>query len=154
MNVSGTAVSSPSFSESLASPEAQAFMTGFPTLVLHASVTVVLLGVGALIYSLLTPWKEVQLIRQGNTAAAVAFGGVLIGLATPLSVSLSVSASAGEILVWGVATLVMQLLAFRLVDVVLTGLPQRIEKNEMSAAIVLVAAKLATALIVAAALTG
>ena len=36
----------------------------------------------------------------------------------------------------------------------LTGLPQRIQENETSAAVLLVAAKLATALILAAALTG
>ena len=58
------------------------------------------------------------------------------------------------ILIWGVATVVLQLLAFRVVDALLTGLPQRIEHGEAPAAIVLVGAKLATALILAAALTG
>jgi putative membrane protein len=48
----------------------------------------------------------------------------------------------------------MQLLAFRIVDLVLTGLPQRIREGEISAAVLLVSAKLATALILAAALTG
>ena len=52
------------------------------------------------------------------------------------------------------ATVVLQLLAFRVVDALLTGLPQRIEHGEAPAAIVLVGAKLATALILAAALTG
>jgi putative membrane protein len=49
---------------------------------------------------------------------------------------------------------VLQLLAFRIVDAVLTGLPQRIQEGEVSAAVLLVAAKLATALVLAAALTG
>ena len=40
------------------------------------------------------------------------------------------------------------------VDLVLTGLPQRIQEGEVSAAVLLVSAKLATALILAAALTG
>ena len=138
----------------LSSPEIQAFASGFPVMVVHLVATFVLLGGGAVIYGLLTPWKEVSLIREGNAAASVAFGGVLIGLAIPLAVSLSVSSSLRDIVLWGIATLVLQLLAFRIVDAVLTGLPQRIQEGEISAAVLLVAAKLATALVLAAALTG
>ncbi|QTN19763.1 DUF350 domain-containing protein [Brevundimonas sp. AJA228-03] len=143
-----------SLSETLTSPEVQAFASGFPVLVLHMVVTFALLGAGAVVYGLLTPWKEIALIREGNAAAGVAFGGVLIGLAIPLAVSMSVSTSVVDIALWGVATLVLQLLAFRVVDLLLTGLPQRIQEGEVSAAVLLVSAKLATALILAAALTG
>ena len=145
---------SPSLATVLESPEVQAFATGFPTTVLHLSVTLGLLVVGAVIYALLTPWKEIALIREGNAAASVAFAGVLVGLAIPLAVSLSVSTSIKDITLWGVATVVLQLLAFRLVDMVLTGLPQRIRDGEIAAAVLLVGAKLSTALILAAALTG
>jgi len=138
----------------LESPEVQAFATGFPTTVAHLSVTLALLAAGAVIYALLTPWKEITLIREGNAAASVAFAGVLLGLAVPLAVSLSVSTSVRDIIIWGVATVVLQLLAFRVVDLLLTGLPQRIREGEISAAVLLVGAKLATAVILAAALTG
>lgn len=138
----------------LESAEVQAFATGFPTTVAHLAVTLALLAAGAIIYALLTPWKEIALIREGNAAAAVAFAGVLVGLAVPLAVSLSVSTSVRDIVIWGVATVVLQLLAFRIVDLLLTGLPQRIREGEIAAAVLLVGAKLATALILAAALTG
>ena len=138
----------------LESPEVQAFATGFPTTVAHLAVTLGLLGAGAVIYALLTPWKEIALIREGNAAASVAFAGVLVGLAVPLAVSLSVSTSVRDIVIWGVATVVLQLLAFRIVVLLLTGLPQRIREGEISAAVLLVGAKLATAVILAAALTG
>ena len=138
----------------LSSPEVQAFATGFPILVLHLIVTFGLLAGAATVYAFMTPWREVALIRQGNSAAALAFAGVIVGLAIPLAVSLAVANSVRDIAIWGVATVVIQLLAFRVVDFLLTGLPQRIEKNEISAAVVLAGAKLATALILAAALTG
>ena len=138
----------------LQSPEVQAFASGFPVMVLHLVVTLALMLGGSVIYGLLTPWKEIALIREGNAAAAVAFAGVLIGLAIPLAVSLSVSTSVRDIAIWGVATVVLQLFAFRVVDMVLTGLPQRIQDGEISAAVLLVGAKIATALILAAALTG
>jgi putative membrane protein len=138
----------------LQSAEVQAFASGFPVMVLHLAVTLGLMLAGSVIYALLTPWKEIALIREGNSAAAVAFAGVLIGLAIPLAVSLSVSTSVRDIAIWGAATVVLQLFAFRVVDMVLTGLPQRIQDGEISAAVLLVGAKLATALILAAALTG
>ena len=145
---------SSSLAQVLESPEVQAFASGFPTTVLHLAVTLGLLAAGAVIYALLTPWKEIALIREGNAAASVAFAGVLVGLAVPLAVSLSVSTSVRDIFIWGVATVVLQLLAFRIVDLLLTGLPQRIREGEISAAVLLVGAKLSTALILAAALTG
>ncbi|HWQ86790.1 DUF350 domain-containing protein [Brevundimonas sp.] len=145
---------SSSLSNVLESAEVQAFATGFPTTMAHLGVTLVLMVGGAVIYALFTPWKEITLIRQGNAAAAVAFSGVLVGLAIPLAVSLSVSTSIKDIALWGIATVVIQLLSFRLVDMILTGLPQRIREGEVAAAVLLVGAKLSTALILAAALTG
>ncbi len=144
----------PALSNVLSSAEVQAFASGFPVMVTHLIVTLLLLAAGATIYALLTPWKEIALIREGNPAAAVAFAGVLLGLAIPLAVSLSASTSVRDIAIWGVATLVLQLLAFRIVDLMLTGLPQRIREGEVAAAVVLVGAKLATAVILSAALSG
>ena len=136
------------------SPEIQAFTTGFPTTLLHAGVTLLILVLGAGIYILLTPHKEIRLIREGNAAAAVSLAGVMVGLSIPLAVSLNASTSMVEIGLWGVATIAVQLLAFRLVDMVLHGLPKRIADDEMAAAALLVGAKLATAVILAAAMGG
>ena len=135
----------------LGSAELQAFATGFPVLLLHVAATVVMLALGAMVYAWLTPWKEIALIRNGNAAAAVAFGGILMGLAIPLAASLSASSSTLEIIIWGAATTVVQLLGFRVVDMLLSGLPERIRDNEISAAVLLVAAKLSIAVILAAA---
>ncbi|GAA0379370.1 DUF350 domain-containing protein [Brevundimonas terrae] len=138
----------------LSSPEVQAFANGFPVMMLHLVVTFGLLAVAATVYAFLTPWREVRLIRQGNTAAATGFAAVLLSLAIPLAVSLAVSSSLRDIVIWGVATVVLQLLVFRVVDLLLNGLPQRIERGEVSAAVVLAGAKIATSLIIAASLTG
>lgn len=138
----------------LSSPEVQAFAAGFPVTLAHAGITALMLFVGATLYVLLTPYKEIALIREGNAAAAVALGGVLLGLAIPLAASLSASNSVMEIVIWGAATLILQLLVFRIIDFLLTGLPQRIQEGEVSAAVLLVCAKLAAALVLAAAFAG
>jgi putative membrane protein len=133
------------------SPEIQAFAAGFPVFLAHAGVTVVILFAAAALYILLTPHKEITLIREGNTAAALSLAGVLLGLAIPLSASLKASTNVIEIGLWGAVTVVVQLLVFRLVDMILRGLPKRIQEGEISAAALLVGAKLATAIIIAAA---
>src|ERR1700751_1828401 len=120
------------------SPEMQAFASGFPVALLHIAVSVVMLLGAAALYIVLTPHKEISLMRQGNTAAAVDLGGALVGLALPLAVSLKGSTSLMDVALWGVATVAIQLLVFRLVDVLLHGLPQRIKDGEMAAAALLV----------------
>ena len=138
----------------LQSPEVQAFATGFPIPLLHAGVTLIMLILGTTLYALMTPHKEITLIREGNSAAALSLGGVMVGLAVPLAVSLSAATSVVEIVIWGAATTAVQLLVFRCTDMVLKGLPERIQDGEISAAALLVGAKLATALILAAAVAG
>lgn len=137
----------------LPSPEIQAFASGFPITLLHAAVTMGLLVVAATIYILLTPHREIALIREGNVAAAVSLSGVLVGLAIPLAWSLKASTNLVDLALWGAATTVVQLLVFRLIDLILHGLPRRIQEGEMAAAALLVGAKIATALIIASAVT-
>jgi putative membrane protein len=136
------------------SPEIQAFANGLLTTLTHVGVTMAMLIAGAAIYILLTPHREIKLIREGNAAAALSLGGVLTGLAIPLAASLAASTSVIEILLWGVATLALQLLVFRLTDMMLKGLPERINEGEVSAAALLVGAKIATAIIIAAGVAG
>ena len=135
----------------LQSPELQAWAAGFPLTLLHAAVTLAILIAGAALYALITPHREIQLIREGNSAAALSFGGVLLGLAIPLGMSLAASKTLLDIGLWGATTLFVQLAVFRLTDLILHGLPQRIQEGELSAAALLVSAKLATAVILAAA---
>jgi putative membrane protein len=141
-------------SSPIASPEILAFAAGFPLALLHTAATLGILVAGAALYVVLTPHKEIGLIREGNAAAAVSFGGVLMGLALPLAAAMTASASLLEIVMWGAPTVVVQLLVFRLVDLLLKGLPERIQHGEISAAALLAGAKLASAVVLAAAVAG
>ena len=67
----------------LQSPEIQAFTAGYFNVLLHTAVTLVILFAGSLIYVLLTPHREIALIREGNAAAGVSLGGVVLGLGGP-----------------------------------------------------------------------
>ena len=121
---------------------------------LHASVTVAMLVVAIFVYIKITPYDEIKLIRGGNTAAAVSLSGAIVGLALPLAFSMASSISVWEVLIWGPVTLVLQLFAFRVTDLVLKDLPKRIVNDEMGPAILLVSIKLGAAAINSAAVTG
>jgi len=136
------------------SSEVQAFASGFPITLLHAGVTFGLLVLGCALFLILSRFSVVSRIQEGNSAAAVSFGGVILGLAIPLAMSLNASTSLAEIAIWGAATIAVQLLAFWLIDMLLAGLPQRIAEGEVAAAVLLVGAKLSVAIILAAAVAG
>lgn len=137
-----------------ATPEVQAFANGFPVALLQALVSLVILLGAVFVHSLMSPHKDVVLIREGNPAAAVSLGGVVLGLALPLSRSLMASTSVMETVIWGLAATVTALLVFRVIELVLRGLPQRVKEGDVAAAVLLVAAKVASALIIAAAFSG
>ena len=132
----------------------QSFLAGFPVLLMHFSVTIAMLVMGVTIYILITPHKDVALVREGNVAAAISLSGAVLGLAIPLAMSMSVSVNVADIVIWGALTLVIQLIVFRLADLLLRDLSTRIEAGEVAAAILLSAIKLAVAAITAAAVSG
>jgi putative membrane protein len=135
-------------------PILQSFLNGFPTLLLHFSVTLAMLLSGIWVYQLITPLREMELIRAGNTAAATSFAGAILGLAIPLAFCMATSVGVLDIVIWGLVALFIQLMTFRLLDIFLKDLPKRIENREMGAAILVVAVKLAVGMINAAAIAG
>ena len=131
----------------------QSFLSGLPILLLHFSLTIFMLGFGAIIYVLVTPYHEIELIKKGNSAAALSLSGALVGMGIPLSVAMAGSVNALDILVYGAVSMILQLAAYRVTDFVLKGIPERIEKGEISAAITMVGIKISISLINAAAVS-
>ncbi len=132
----------------------QSLMSGLPLLLAHSAVTFLIVIIGVRIYMLVTPHDELALIRSGNAAAGLSLGGAILGIALPLAFVLAFSVSILDIVVWGVVTLVLQLIAFFVVDKILKNVSLRIEQGDMASAILLVSVKLTTATINAAAVSG
>jgi putative membrane protein len=124
---------------------------GLPQLLPHFVVTLVLLAVGVRIYTAVTPFRERQLMEQGNVAAGVVLGGATLALAIPLAAMLATSGALIDIVVWGVVALLLQLLTVGVVSVVFFGhLGRKIESGNVAAALVLAAMQVAVALLNAA----
>ena len=124
---------------------------GLPIFMLHGGTAILMLIVGAFIYSKITPWNELDLIMQGNTAAAVSFSGAILGIAIPLAAALSSSISIWEIVVWGSVAIILQITVFLILDLVLPNLSEQIKANKIAAGIFIAANKIALALMNAAA---
>lgn len=135
-------------------PVLQSFLAGFPVFLLHSSVTIAILALGVLAYVWITPYPELALVRAGNVAVAISLSGAVIGIALPLAFCMAASINLFDIVLWGVVTVALQLIAYKVTDLLLRDLPRRIEAGEVSAAVVLVAIKLAVAGINAAAVSG
>ena len=92
---------------------------GLPIFMLHGGAAILMLIAGAFIYSKITPWNELELIMEGNTAAAVSLSGAILGIAIPLAAALSSSISIWEIVVWGSVAIILQITVFLILDLVL-----------------------------------
>jgi len=132
--------------------EIDAFRHGFPDFLIATGAAAGLLVAATAIYIMLTPWKELALVKNQNGAAGLALAGAITGLAIPLASCLATSTSLIGLVIWGVVALLLQLIAYRLTDLLLSDLPRRIEEDQAGPAIVLIGAKLSSAMLLAAGL--
>ncbi len=130
----------------------QTLANGFPTLLLHLGVLTFIYVLGVTIYVKLTPHKELELVQNGNVAAAVSFSALIVGLVLPLAAVIYRNDGVWDIVIWGTVSLFLQLFLFRVTDFVFRGMPERIENDEIAPAIVLAAFKLAGSIALASAL--
>ena len=128
-------------------------ISGLPFLITHFATALLMLGLAVYIYEKITPYRELELVREGNVAASISLSGAVLGLAIPLAVVLSGSINIWDIIIWGVVILIIQIAAFFLANVVIDDLKGRIERDEIGAAILLFSGKISIALLNAAAIS-
>ena len=72
-----------------------------PSFLAYLGVAIALLAVFLLIYVNATPYDEISLIRQGNTAAAISLSGALFGFAMPVANVIAHSDTLLDLAAWG-----------------------------------------------------
>ena len=93
-----------------------------------------LLGLFAAVYVRLTPYRDFDLIRAGNSAAALTLGGAIIGFVLPLASVITHSASLLEVGAWGLVALVVQLGVFLGIRAGIRSLAERIAADNVALA--------------------
>ena len=96
---------------------------------LHLLTAAMLLMAFFVIYTKITPFDEVLLIRQGNHAAALSLGGALIGFSITLASALLHTASYYEFFAWAGGAMVVQVLVYAVATSLLHMARDQIEAN-------------------------
>lgn len=109
------------------------YAAGLPAFLAYFGCGLALFLVFGLLYSLVTPQREFSLIREGNSAAATAFLGALVGFSLPLASAAAHSVSLIDFMIWAAIGGVIQLFAFGFAALTQKGLASRITQGEMSA---------------------
>lgn len=120
---------------------------------IYLALALALLAAFAWIYGRITPYSELELIRKGNNAAAIAYAGAIIGLALPLASAVAHSVNPVDMVVWGVLALAVQVLVYFLVRRLVPHLSDNILENKVAPAVLLAAISVAAGILNAASLT-
>ncbi len=111
-------------------------------------------GAFKVLYQLVTPHRERELIAAGNPAAAITLGGAVLGYVIPLATALTQTDSLYEFAAWASLAGVIQILVFLAVRrLAFRDLSARIERGETAAALYLLTLSLAVGLLNAASMT-
>jgi putative membrane protein len=105
------------------------------------------------VYMKSTPYRELELIRGGNTAAAITLSGAMIGFTLPLASVVANSVNIVDMLLFAVLAGVVQVIVFVVGRTILPGLPGSIEDGNVAKATLIAAMSICVGLLNAAALT-
>ncbi|MDG4594942.1 MAG: DUF350 domain-containing protein [Candidatus Contendobacter sp.] len=130
-----------------------ALLTGLGAFVSYFGASVALLALFALAYAKVTPYREINLIANGNVAAASSYSGAILGFTIPLASAVSHSVGLLDMIIWGIVALVVQLAAFGVIRMIFPSIAQDIPNNQVSKGIFLGAISLVIGIINAACMT-
>ena len=110
-------------------------LAGLPAFAAYFIAAMVLSTAFVFAYITVTPFREIELIRQGNSAAAIETGMALIGFSIPLASAIYHSSSLIDCAIWGAVALVVQLVAYGLARLTVPNIAEDIAKANMAPAI-------------------
>ncbi|MBU2979181.1 DUF350 domain-containing protein [Alteromonas sp. C1M14] len=130
-------------------------LSGLDNFAIYFGISILFLFVFKILYAFVTPHDEWKLVKEDkNVAAAVGFGGALIGFAIALSGAASNAVSLIDFALWGVVAILAQSVAFALLRFTfMPKIAERISNNEISAGVMLAAMSVAVGLLNAACMT-
>ena len=131
----------------------QQLTSGFPAFIIHLAAALAVLAAFLFIYSMITPYAEMALIRGGNIAAAISLSGAMMGFTIPLAKAVAQSGSLLDMLVWAGIALVVQLVAYVIVRMLIPGIAKDIPDGKIAQGTFLGVLSLATGVLNAACMT-
>ncbi|MFP7288303.1 DUF350 domain-containing protein [Shouchella clausii] len=96
-------------------------MTLVVNLVVSVAVIIVLQLLGMVVFSWMTPYKDMEEIKKGNTAAALAMGGKFLATAIVLGVAAYTNTSIWFMMLWFAVGYVCLIAAYWIFELVTPG---------------------------------
>ena len=93
------------------------------------------------------------MIRKGNAAAAIGLGGAMIGFALVLSRAISFSTGLGEVILWGLVGLIVQVAGHWVLSRFQPRLYEAIEEGDMASGVMKAALAITLGMLNAASMT-
>ena len=110
-------------------------LVSLPAFFAYFVVALALIAAFLLVYLNVTPYGEIALIRQGNTAAAISLSGALVGFAMPVANVIAHSDALLDLTVWGIIAGVIQLLTYLVARFTLPHLTEDIPNGQVASGI-------------------
>lgn len=112
------------------------FLAVLPHFLAYFGAAMLLAAAFLTIYIWLTPHRELELIRNGNSAAAIQLTGTFLGFAIPVAIVIGHSVSIPDMLMWGAVAAIVQLLVFVIISRLLfRGISSKLDEGCTSSGI-------------------
>ena len=105
---------------------------GIDNFLVYLTVSLAYLAVFVALYLRVTPYREIELIRQGNMAAAFSLSGAILGFVIPLAASVQHSVSLVDMAIWGLIAMLVQIAAFVVARLLIPSISEDIPANKTS----------------------
>lgn len=112
-------------------------LQGLDEFLVYFGLCIVFVGLFLAIYVRITPYREIELIRSGNSAAAASLSGAFIGFVLPLAAAVEHSVNPYDLAIWATIALVVQLLVYLVVRAMLPDIGRDIPAGKVASGVFL-----------------
>jgi putative membrane protein len=129
------------------------YLATLPYFFVYFGVSILIVAVFLAVYMATTRYPEWRLIREGNTAAAIALAGAILGFVMPLAITIANSVNIVDFIFWGVIAMIVQLAAYLVLRRAVPYLDDAINAGRAAPAVLLASFAVCVGLLNAACIT-
>jgi putative membrane protein len=107
-------------------------LAGFDDFVVYFAASLAMVALFLAVYVRITPYREFELIRAGNAAAAASLSGALLGFVLPLASAVAHSVNLVDMAIWGVIALAVQIAGYGVARTLLPGIASGIPSGNVA----------------------
>ncbi|MES2676901.1 MAG: DUF350 domain-containing protein [Pseudomonadota bacterium] len=129
-------------------------ISGIPYFLSFLLTALAIVFLGVWVYSRITPYDELELIKKRNISASISLSATIIGITLPIAFCLASSVNIYDLIIWGFVSLIVQILMFFLMDKILKDISQKVQEDNIAATLLYSMSKISSAIILSATIVG